>query len=118
MARLQLTPTVLGPGGINETTGLVALGANTGVQWSNTGRELLIVQVGTSATVVTNNIGITVLGQSVTAPTVNLSASTTYILAAYPSAYDQPSTGTNQVFVDFSVQTNVSVMLAQMPGVS
>ena len=42
MARLQLSPTNISPSGFNVTTALAALGANTGVQWSNTGREILV----------------------------------------------------------------------------
>lgn len=118
MARTALTPTVCSTGGVNLTTLLAALGSASGVQWSNTGRELLYVSVGTTPTVVTENIGATVLGQAVTAPTVNLAASTVYLLGPYPSAYNQPSTGSNQVYLDFSVSTNVSVALVQMQGVS
>lgn len=118
MARTALTPTVCSTGGINLTTSLAALGSATGVQWSNTGRELLLVQVGGTPTVVTENIGATVLGQPVTAPTVNLAATTYYVLGPYPSAYNQPSTGNNQVYLDFSSSTAVSVALVQMQGVS
>lgn len=118
MARTALTPTVLGTAGVNLTSALAALGSATGVSWSNTGREALYVSVGTTPTVVTENIGATVLGQAVTAPTVSLSASTVYLLGPFPSAYDQPSTGSNQVYLDFSSSTNVSVALVQMQGVS
>lgn len=118
MARTPLTPTVMGTAGVNLTTLLAALGAATGVSWSNTGREVLYVSVGTTPTTVTENIGATILGQGVTAPTVALSASTVYLLGPYPSAYDQPSSGTNAVYLDFSSSTNVSVALVQLPGVS
>jgi len=117
MARTALTPTVLSTAGFNITTALAALGSATGVQWSNTGREVLIVQVGGTPTVVTENIGTTVLGQAVTAPTVNLAATTYYVLGPYPSQFNQPSSGTNQVFLDFSSSTAVSVALVQMQGV-
>jgi hypothetical protein len=118
MARTALTPVVLGTGGNNLTTALAALGAATGVQWSNTGREVLYVSVGTTPTVVTEQIGTTVLGQAVTAPTVNLAASTVYTLGPFPAQFNQPSSGTNQLFLDFSVSTNVSVALVQIPGVN
>lgn len=118
MARTALTPTVLGTGATNLTTALAALGSATGVQWSNTGKEVLYVSVGATPTTVTENIGVTVLGQGVTAPTVALSANTVYAIGPFPSAFNQPSSGTNQIFLDFSSSTAVSVALVQLPGVS
>ena len=118
MARTALTPVVLGTAGNSLTAALAALGSATGVQWSNTGREVLYISVGGTPTVVTEQIGTTVLGQAVTAPTVNLAASTIYTLGPFPAQFNQPSSGTNQIFLDFSSSTAVSVALLQIPGVN
>lgn len=89
----------------------------TGVQWANTGREILLVNVGTTATTLTFNIGTTVLGESVTAPTAAPTTSAITPYGPFPSSFNQPSSGTNQIYIDFSSVTNVTVALLQMPGV-
>ena len=118
MARLNLQPSIqpLGVGGV--VPALQALTGFTGVLWSNTGREILYISVGATATVITENIGTLVLGQAVTAPTVSLSASTIYVVGPFASAYDEPSSGINAVWVDFSSVATAQVALLQIPGVS
>ncbi|HEY1820402.1 MAG TPA: hypothetical protein VGG83_10765 [Trebonia sp.] len=116
--RLNLQPSIQPLSVAGVTPALQAMTGFTGVSWSNTGREILYVSVGASATVLTLNIGSLVLGQAVTAPTVSLSASTIYCIGPFPSPYDEPSTGINAVWVDFSVVTTAQVALLQIPGVS
>ena len=66
---LTLTPSTLvvaGTSAVNLTTALTALGTNTGVLFVNNGRRVLAVQLGTTATTATSQIGTTVQGQAVT----------------------------------------------------
>lgn len=116
MSRLPLTPAVCGYAGVVQT--LTALTGSTGVSWSNTGREILVVSVGSTATTITENIGAQVLGQGVTAfsETPGTTATTTY--GPFPAVFDQPASGTNQIYLDFSSVVNVSVQLLQIPGVN
>jgi hypothetical protein len=120
MSLLTLTAVNLSQGGAdptNLTAQLVSLGSNTGVKFTNTGREILIVSVGATPTTPTSDIGTTVQGQTV--PGVSggaLTATAISILGPYPSQYDKQD-GTSQVEVDFSSQTSVSVALVHIPGV-
>jgi hypothetical protein len=103
---------------LNLTEALVPLGSNTGVLFTNTGRELLVVSVGTTATTATSQIGLTIQGQTV--PGVSsgpLDVSAISVLGPWPSQFDRTD-GTYQVEVDFSSATDVSVALIQMVGVS
>src|SRR5579883_2394552 len=68
MARLALTPQVASYNGV--VLNYQAMTGYTGVSWSNTGREILLVNLGATATTETENIGVSVLGQAVTALTV------------------------------------------------
>lgn len=118
MARLALTPTPLTKAtALNITAGLVSLGANTGVSFVNTGNVFLIVSLGATATTITENIGLTIQGQSVTAPTSAPATNGISILGPWPSQYNTTD-GTNTVTLDFSSQTAVTVLLCQMVGVS
>ena len=116
MSRLPLTATPTNFAGVTQS--LTALTGYTGVSWNSTGRELLVVVVGSTATTITGNIGTTVGGQAVSSyswtPTV--SQTTTYGL--FPSYFNEPSSGTNAIWIDFSSVTNVSVQLLQIQGVS
>jgi hypothetical protein len=116
MARQTLTPQVLTYNGVLPT--YVAMTGFTGVAWSNTGREILLVNLGSTATTETENIGVSVLGQGVTALTVTPTVSAITPYGPFPSAFQQPSSGTNQVWVDFSSVVGLTVALLQMPGVS
>lgn len=121
MTLLNLTAVQLGQGGgspSNLTSALTALGSNTGVLFPNTGREILVVSVGSTPTTPTSDIGTTVQGQSV--PGVSggaLPTSAISILGPWPSQYDRQD-GTLDVEIDFSAQTNVSVALLHIPGVN
>jgi hypothetical protein len=120
MTLLALTATNLTPGGLSPTNLsalLAALGSNTGVTFPNSGREILVVSLGTTATTPTSQIGTTVQGQPVTGESGGaLTVSVISVLGPYPSQFNKQD-GTNTVEVDFSSQTNVSVALVRVPGV-
>lgn len=118
MARLALTPTPMVPDNTaqNLTTLVSSIGANTGVSFSNSGREILVFTIGATATTATVNIGSSVLGQAVTNFSVVLPTNATSILGPFHSAVNQ--SGGSTVFVDTSQQTSVSVGLTQFTGVS
>jgi hypothetical protein len=102
---------------LNVTALLTSLGANTGVSFQNTGREFLVVSMGSSASVVTENIGTTIQGQAVAPVTSSPTVSAISTLGPWPSQFNQQD-GTQDVFIDFSVSTGISVALLQTVGVS
>lgn len=116
MARLALTPQVHSYNGVAVT--YQAMTGYTGVSWSNTGREVLWVNLGSTATTETENIGVSVLGQAVTALTQTPTVSAITPYGPYPSVFNQPSSGTNQVWIDFSSVVGLTVALLQIPGVA
>lgn len=116
MARLALTPQVASYNGV--VLNYQVMTGFTGVQWSNTGREILLVNLGATATTETENIGVSILGQAVTALTVTPGTNVITPYGPFPSAFNQPSSGTNQVFIDFSSVATLTVALLQIPGVS
>lgn len=116
MSRLALTPTATAYAGVAQS--LTALTGFTGVSWNSTGREILVVSVGSTATTITGNVGSTVLGQAVTAFSWTPATTQTTYYGLFPSAFNEPSSGTNAIYLDFSAVTNVSVMLLQVQGVS
>lgn len=124
MARTTATPTILtaDSGAANLTAlGTVVVpttGVNNGVQFSNIpGQTLLAVTAGTWATsTATVNIGQTVLGQTVTSFTVNLTASVLNLIGPFHSVLDQ--TGTANVAVDFTFGGGTMACgVIQIPGV-
>jgi hypothetical protein len=116
MSRLALTPTPTNYAGVAQN--LTALTGYTGVSWNSTFRELLVVSVGSTATTITGNIGVTVLGEGVTAFSWTPATTAITYYGLFPSQFNQPSSGTNAVYIDFSSVTNVSVQLLQVVGVS
>src|SRR5579864_6249147 len=100
MARLALTPQVAGYNGV--VLSYQAMTGFTGVSWSNTGREILFVNLGATATTETENIGVSILGQAVTPLSQTPTVSTITPYGPYPSVFNQPSSGTNQIWIDFS----------------
>lgn len=124
MTLLSLSPTNLAVGGGSPTdisaAAFTSIGANTGVLFQNTGREILLVQTGSGgSTTVTSDIGVTVQGQTVpgVAPGSAQPASKTYVYGPYPAQYDEQN-GTQDIEVDFGTQANVSgVLLLHIPGV-
>ncbi|MEU8920296.1 hypothetical protein AB0D10_05070 [Kitasatospora sp. NPDC048545] len=121
MARLALTATSQPKTGAASPLNLTALltagtlGANTGVSFVNTGREVLHISMGAGASTVIVNIGTTIEGQSVTAITASLTSSATNIVGPFPSDENQPN---GQIYVDFGTPASVNgVALLQNAGV-
>jgi hypothetical protein len=118
MARLALTPTQLTKASILQVTAnLQSLGSNTGVQWVNSGREFLIMVLGSTASTLTENIELTIQGASVVAPTAVLTVSATQIVGPFSTQFNSTD-GANNIFLDFSSTVGLQVMLCQMVGVS
>jgi hypothetical protein len=121
MSLLTLTQTSLTQGGLtptNLTSALTSLGANTGVLFVNNGRVALFVSVGTTATTATSDIGLTIQGQSVSGQSSGaLPTSAISILGPWPSQFNKTD-GTNDVQIDFSSSTGITLALVYMPGVN
>lgn len=122
MANLALTATPFPKTGASAPLNLTALltagslGANTGVTWSNTGREILYVQLGASASTCQILIGTTIEGQTVPALTPTLVTSAINVIGPFPSD-EQSATGT--MTVTFGTPANVTgVALLQFIGVN
>lgn len=121
MARLALTPTALTKLTPLQITDLIAagtLGSNTGVSFSNSGREFLVVTVATGGSTCTINIGTTIEGSAVASLTPTVTALKTSILGPFPADINQTGGNAGQVFIDFGTPANVTVALLQFAGVS
>lgn len=117
MSVQTLTPTqfVIDGGGL-DITALLATPTQTTLQFANTGREILLVAAGAVSETVTVDVGVLVLGQSVSNfTTVNLTNGHTEAFGPFHSVVDQ--SGTNLVQVVLSTVTSITVALLQMPGV-
>jgi hypothetical protein len=116
---LTLTPTAQPRSGaaVNLTTLLAAgtLGANTGVSFSNTGREVLYVQQASSASTIIVAVGTLIEGEAVTSITIAGVASDIQFVGPFDTVEDQP--GGNLIQVTFGTPANVSgVALIQNAG--
>lgn len=102
MTLLTLNPTQqpkTGSGAPLNLSALLAagtLGSNTGVSFSNTGHEVLYIQLGSSASTDIVAIGATVEGQAVTAINESPTVSAISMVGPFPSDENQPG-GTIQV---------------------
>lgn len=120
MTLLSLTATPqpkTGAGAPLNLTALLAagtLGSNTGVSFTNTGREVLYVSTAVGGSTCTVAIGTTIEGQSVASLTPTLTASTIGILGPFPADENQPG-GT--MTITFGTPANVTVALVQNAGV-
>lgn len=90
----------------------------TGFQWSNSGREMIAIINGATASNITINIGTTVEGQAVAAITTALPTSQTdpELYGPFPSDFNQKD-GLNSVYIDLSSVATVTVAIFQMVGV-
>ncbi len=114
MSRLALTPTVLAKNlPTNITDLLTGLSANTGVSFSNSGREFLVVNVLTGGSTCSVNIGTTVEGSQPPVLTPALTALKLEIFPPFPFDEDQPA---GVMWVDFGTPANVTVALLQFTG--
>lgn len=91
----------------------------TGFQFSNTGREVVAIINGATASNYTINIGTTVEGQAVAAfgPTaLPVSNTDPIFFGPFPSDFNQKD-GLNSIYIDLSSVTTVTVAVLQMVGV-
>lgn len=116
MSRQPLTPQQFTKAGAFLNPTYTSLSAVTGVSFPNTGREVLAVLNGSTASNATVNFGITPDGQTVTPYTVALPTSNTtpQFLGPFQEHLNQPD-GT--VTIDLSSITGVSVAVLRLPGV-
>lgn len=114
MARQTLTPQPFTKTALLNPT-YQSLTGFTGVQWQNTGREVLAVINGATASTATLNIGSTIEGQAVTPFTVVLPTNNTVpqFLAPLDHYFTQPD---GNIYVDLSSVATVTVALLQLPG--
>lgn len=117
MTTQTLVPIQLAPDGTGlDLTASLATPTQTTLQFSNTGREILVVAAAAISETVTVDIGTTILGQSVTNFTaVSLTNAHTVVFGPFHSLLDQPGGTTVQVVL--STTTSISVALLQFVGV-
>lgn len=95
-----------------------AVGSNTGIQWSSTGREVLAIINGATASNYTINYA-PVFGGAVVTPITGACPTgntTPQFLGPFNSYFTQ-NDAAGDIFIDFSVGTTVTVAVLQMPGV-
>jgi hypothetical protein len=120
MSVLTLTPNQLpkAQASLNVTGLLTALGSNTGVSFYNTGREFLVISMGTTASNADTDVFLTIQGATVGSVSVgSLAVSSISVMGPWSSQFDT-TTGSQLVEVDFSPSAGVSVALLQFVGVS
>jgi len=94
-----------------------SLSAVTGIEWQNTGKEVLAIINGSTASTATINLASTVEGQTVTPFTAALPTSNTapqFLGPFNPSHYNNPD---GNIYIDLSSITGVTVAVLQIPGV-
>lgn len=120
MARLNMTSLIQQfpkTGTILNPT-YTAVAANTGIQWSSTGKEVLAIINGATASTYTINYAPVYGGAVVTPITASCPTSNTapQFLGPFGAAFTE-NDGLYSVYIDFSVGTTVTVAVLQLPGV-
>lgn len=118
MTTQTLTPTQFVKDGAGlSITPLLAAPTATTLQFTNSGREILFVSAGAAAETVQVDIGVTVLGQTVSNfSAVTMTSSDMYAFGPFDSQVDQP--GTQVVQVVLSTTASITVALLQTVGTS
>lgn len=112
---LTATPFVGDGAGLNITTNMAAPTGTT-LQFSNTGREMLLVLPTAGSETVTVDVGALVDGQAVTNfSAVTLTSTDMYAFGPFHSVLDQA--GTNTIQVVLSTTSSITVGLFQTVGV-
>ena len=116
MPTQTLTPTQFakdGPG--LDITAILATPTQTTLQFTNSGREILLVLPTAGSLTVTIDIGVTILGQAVTNFTpVTMTSTNIYAFGPFDTAVDQ--SGTSIVQVVLSTTSTITVGLLQTVG--
>jgi hypothetical protein len=117
VARQKLTPQPFTKASALLNPTYSALAGVTGIEFQNSGREVLAIINGSTASTATVNFGIAPDGQSVTPYSVVLPVSNTtpQFLGPFDSKHDQAD---GNVYIDLSSITGVTVAVLQLPGVS
>ena len=116
MANQVLTPTAFVKDGAGlDLSALLATPTQVTLQFTNSGREILLVS-GTGAQTVVVDIGMTILGQAVTNFGAVTLTPTGHVFAFGPFDVPVDVAGTNQVLVTLSTVTAVTVALVQQSG--
>ncbi len=123
MTYLALTGPVSLPGTtgiVLPTAGVQTVGSNTGIKFLNNGRMFIAIYVDSGgAGNLVQNFGRKVEGQTVTAKTVALSASTNYLFGPWTPSDFTSLDGTGFTYFDLSgTNTNVTVTLYEMDQAS
>jgi len=102
---------------LNLTTLMAAgvLTGNTGVSFSNTGKEVLYCNVASGGSTCSIAIGTTIEGQAVAALTPTLTASAINVIGPFPADENQAG---GLIQVTFGTVANVTCALLQFVGVS
>ena len=120
MARTPLTPQPFsGQAGTLVNPTYTAISSATGITFPNTGKEVVAIINGATASNYTINIGATTYGNATVpiGPTAcPVSNNAPQFLGPFPSAFNQP--GGNTIAIDFSSTATVTVAILQLPGVS
>jgi hypothetical protein len=120
MSILTLTPSQfpkVGAGAPLNLTTLIAagvVGSNTGVQWTNTGKEVLICAVASGGSTCSIAIGTTIEGQAVSPLTPTLVSSATNVLGPFPT--DLEAAG-GLITITFGTPASITAALLQFVGV-
>lgn len=117
MTTQTLVPTPFVPDGPGlNLTALLAAPTGTNLQFSNSGREMLLIVPSASAETATVDFGTTVLGQAVSNfSSVTMTSTDMYAFGPFHSVLDQPGGSTIQVTL--STTTAVTVALVQTAAV-
>jgi hypothetical protein len=120
MSLLTLTPTQLPRTGsaapLNLTSLMTAgvIGANTGVTWTSTGREFLVINVATGGSTASVVIGTTIEGQAVSPISLTLTPTAINTFGPFPT--DETLNGV--MTVNFGTPANITgIALVQYVGV-
>lgn len=116
MARLAITPQQFTKTGALLTPTYTVLTGFTGIQWSSTGREVLAIVNGATASNYTVNY-VPVFGGAVVTPITGacpVSNTAPEFLGPFGNYFTQVD---GDVYVDFSSVVTVTVAVLQMPGV-
>jgi hypothetical protein len=116
MTRQSLTPQLCTKTTLLNPT-YSSLSGVTGIQWQNTGKEVLAIINGSTASTATINLAVTVEGQAVTPFSVTLPTSNTtpQLLGPFDRNYTQAD---GNIYIDLSSITGVTVAVLQLPGVN
>lgn len=116
MARLALGAVACSRLGVDvSSAALTPLGANTGVQFLNSGGMAVVVNnAGGVSVTITENIGAKIEGQGVTAPTISIPAGKTWVIGPFHPRNFLAGDGSGLTQIDIAPQASVGVGLISL----